>query len=267
LEEQVASLNMALAAAKNASAVVAAVKETAVDDANAAAGVAADCEYWKGEYQSLRGQLEQERELLNIARQDLVTLQRKKEIEAESLKREQAAAVLELQERIESLESQAVAPKRATDDEQQQRNALSNQVMRQQEQLSQAHGEVSALRTRLSAALNRATIAEAAAMEEAREPLRVVPFQRRKKAPTVTLKQALGGGGASVDFLDSFFSATSKILRHNPYARLLFVLYLAVLHLWTFALLVFHAHSSTAAIVPSHGPQAMMQASLQRKGP
>jgi hypothetical protein len=258
LEEQVASLNMALAAA-SATVVFSAVKETTMDDS-----AAADCEHWKGEYQSLRGQWEQERELLNAARQDLVDLQRKKEMQVESLKREQAAALVELQERIESLESQPV--KRTSEDEHQQRNALSSQVLRQQEQLSQAHGEISALRTRLSAALNRATIAEAAAMEETREPIRVVPFHRRKKAQTVTFKQALGGGGVSVDFLDSFLSATSKILRHNPYARLVFVLYLAILHLWTFALLVFHAHSSTVAIDPSHGPQAMMQASLQKKG-
>jgi hypothetical protein len=261
LEEQVASLNMALAAA-SATVVFSAVKETTMDDS-----AAADCEHWKGEYQSLRGRWEQERELLNVTRQDLVDLQRKKEMQVESLKREQAAALMELQERIESLESQPVAPKRTSEDEHQQRNALSNQVLRQQEQLSQTHGEMSALRTRLSAALNRATIAEAAAMEETREAIRVVPFHRRKKAQTVTFKQALGGGGVSVDFLDSFLSATSKILRHNPYARLVFVLYLAILHLWTFALLVFHAHSSTVAIDPSHGPQAMMQASLQRKGP
>lgn len=262
LEEQVASLNMALAAAKS-TAVAPTVKETARDDS---AGFAADCEYWKDEYESLRSQFEEERKHVCVARQDLVNLRRKKELEAENLKREHAGAISELQERIESLESNYIATKRSPEDEHQQK-ALSDQILRQQEQLSQANVELSALRTRLSAALTRATIAEAAA-EETREPIHIVPLQRRRKAHAVTLKQALGGGGTSVDVLDSFLAVTSKILRLNPYARLLFVLYLSILHLWTFALLVFHAHSSTVSTDPSHGPQAMIHAlSLQKQGP
>lgn len=261
LEEQLASLNMALASVKNA-AVIPAVNETA--STNNEAGLAADCEYWKGEHAVVQGLLEQEREQSVASRQEFLRFQSEKQVEIEDLKLGHAAAVVELRERIESLESQPSKPTKSSEAEYQHR-ALSNQILRQQEQLSQANVEMSTLRTRLSAALNRATIAEAVA-EDSREPIRVTSFPKRRKAQTVTLKQALGGGGKSVDFLDSFLAAASKILRSNPYARLVFVLYLAILHLWTFALLVFHAHASTSVIDPSHGPQSVVQASFRKNG-
>lgn len=263
LEEQLAALNMALASAKKTATIIPSSRETASNDGNDA-GLAADCEYWKGEHAVLQALLEQEREQLNASRQDLLKLHDEKHTEVEELKRENAAVVVELRERIESLENQSMESKKSADIEYQHRN-LSNQILRQQEQLSQANVEMAALRTRLSAALNRATVAEAAA-DDFREPIRLTAFPRRRKAQTVTLKQALGGGGQSVDFLDSFLAVTSKILRSNPYARLGFVLYLAILHLWTFALLVFHAHASTSAIDPSHGPQSLLQASLRKNG-
>ena len=44
----------------------------------------------------------------------------------------------------------------------------------------------------------------------------------------------------TVDGIDSFMVDTGSFMRHEPLARLGFVLYLMTLHLWTFALIAFH---------------------------
>jgi hypothetical protein len=56
-----------------------------------------------------------------------------------------------------------------------------------------------------------------------------------------------------------------KYLRRNPLARAGFIFYLILIHLWTFVLLFFHAHSFETTIpnnnfgtVP-HSPHAMLQ--------
>jgi hypothetical protein len=46
----------------------------------------------------------------------------------------------------------------------------------------------------------------------------------------------------SLDSLDAFLTQSGKFLRHNPVARLFFILYFLLMHLWTFALLFFHVH-------------------------
>uniref|UniRef100_A0A448Z5I5 Golgin-84 n=1 Tax=Pseudo-nitzschia multistriata TaxID=183589 RepID=A0A448Z5I5_9STRA len=71
--------------------------------------------------------------------------------------------------------------------------------------------------------------------------------------------------GQVVDQIDSFAASTGKYLRRNPLARAGFIFYLILMHLWTFVLLFFHAHSFDT--IPnssdighlSHGPQAVMQ--------
>ena len=63
------------------------------------------------------------------------------------------------------------------------------------------------------------------------------------------------------------FSVTGKYLRRNPIARAGFIFYLLLIHIWTFVLLFFHAHSfetthadfGAGAGVP-HGPHALMAA-------
>lgn len=59
---------------------------------------------------------------------------------------------------------------------------------------------------------------------------------------------------------------TGKYLRSNPIARAGFLLYLLLIHLWTFVLFIFHAHGFETVHgdfggggVP-HGPHALMQA-------
>lgn len=61
------------------------------------------------------------------------------------------------------------------------------------------------------------------------------------------------------------FVYSGKYLRKNPLARAGFIFYLILIHLWTFALLFFHAHSFDtergdlrSAIGASHGPHVLM---------
>ncbi len=72
--------------------------------------------------------------------------------------------------------------------------------------------------------------------------------------------------GMVIDGLDSFSVETGKYLRHNPLARGGFILYLLVLHLWTFAVLFLHTHRFEtvhgdfgAGRQFAHGPHALMQ--------
>mmetsp|Transcript_840 Transcript_840/g.1786 ORF Transcript_840/g.1786 Transcript_840/m.1786 type:complete len:785 (-) Transcript_840:73-2427(-) len=71
--------------------------------------------------------------------------------------------------------------------------------------------------------------------------------------------------GEVVDQIDSFAASTAKYLRRNPLARAGFIFYLILIHLWTFVLLSFHAHSfdtitnDISAGHFSHGPHALIQ--------
>mmetsp|Transcript_19145 Transcript_19145/g.53313 ORF Transcript_19145/g.53313 Transcript_19145/m.53313 type:complete len:785 (+) Transcript_19145:143-2497(+) len=71
--------------------------------------------------------------------------------------------------------------------------------------------------------------------------------------------------GEVVDQIDSFAASTGKYLRRNPLARAGFIFYLILIHLWTFVLLSFHAHSfdtitnDISAGHFSHGPHALIQ--------
>ena len=56
---------------------------------------------------------------------------------------------------------------------------------------------------------------------------------------------ALGCADAAqrVDALDKFALDTGRFLRYNPMARLLFLVYLIMLHLWALVVLAFHSHN------------------------
>ena len=47
----------------------------------------------------------------------------------------------------------------------------------------------------------------------------------------------------AVDTLDTFALETGRFLRYNPMARLMFLLYLVLLHLWAGFILALHSHS------------------------
>ena len=76
-------------------------------------------------------------------------------------------------------------------------------------------------------------------------------MRRRKKDMTSirdainlknTTNESIERVGKVIDGLDKFSVETGKFLRHNPLARWGFILYLVVLHMWTFAVLFFHTH-------------------------
>ena len=56
----------------------------------------------------------------------------------------------------------------------------------------------------------------------------------------------------------------------NPFARAAFVMYLMVLHLWTFVVIFFHAHNfediHRDTLDMPHGPDALMQNQLGAGG-
>ena len=47
----------------------------------------------------------------------------------------------------------------------------------------------------------------------------------------------------TIDAVDSFVLDTGAVLKQEPLARMFFLFYLCILHLWTFCLVIFHAHS------------------------
>lgn len=170
--------------------------------------------------------------------------------------------------------------------------SLSEEVLRQREKVSSSNSEISALKSRLKVALSRAAKAEEAAeatrnngdfVDVERAPTSGNGTRRRggshkssKTADGGSMRAALhldtlqGAGsqrvGKSLDALDKFLVESGKCLRYNPLARILFVVYLLMLHLWTFLLLFVHAHTFEnvhgdfgAGGMQAHGPHALMQ--------
>jgi len=261
------------------------------------------------ENENLRAQLEQEREQNEILRKELRSISNERAGEvalARNRQQRHDKEIADMSQQVANLRSELQDRKRessvrdlnekATNEDMKHVKTLSEEVVRQRTRLSECNSEISALRSRLHAALNRATVAEAAAEsaysnnDDAERGLsrRGAARNGRKKADAPSMRMALqidsfegsnsGGGqsiGKSLDVVDGFLTKSGKILRYNPIARLFFgtsllllqeiisasptvsenfakstscisfdisVLYLLLLHLWTFALLVFHAH-------------------------
>jgi hypothetical protein len=120
--------------------------------------------------------------------------------------------------------------------------SLSEELLRAREKMSSFSSEISALRTRLSVALNRATVAEAAAetplrgndsfdeMERAPDGGSRTIRRRRardRKSDAPSMRGALQvdgvrGVGKSLDAIDVFLAKSGEVLRFNPVARLFF---------------------------------------------
>mmetsp|Transcript_28181 Transcript_28181/g.40357 ORF Transcript_28181/g.40357 Transcript_28181/m.40357 type:complete len:727 (+) Transcript_28181:76-2256(+) len=147
-------------------------------------------------------------------------------------------------------------------------SSLSEQVLRQQSRIDNLSSENSALKSRLNSAVSRAeqaestlmTVSESAAKLDSDRlvapPLVVGRGRRRVRMPAsagsiraaFNIPHGRSGDrreqfGQFIDALDKWSLETGAMLRQNPFARGGFLLYLCVLHLWTFALLMFHAHS------------------------
>lgn len=167
---------------------------------------------------------------------------------------------------------------------------LTEQLVRQQEKMGQTTSELSALRNRLQVATARAQKAEEALTHAGSFDVESSPDsgnyggsgstmmrrRRRGQQEISSIRQAIHMNasrdenterlGKAIDAVDKFSVETGKYLRYNPLARGGFILYLLVLHLWTFVVLFLHTHKFEtvhgdfgAASNLAHGPHALMQ--------
>lgn len=151
--------------------------------------------------------------------------------------------------------------------------SLSVQLLRQQDTSDNFKSEILALKGRLQATTSRAEEAEKSLqMAQTSRPSggaassrlyemegggivggmrrRVKGGSRARNATSIRAALQMTPGRTSspimeqvaitLDALDSWMVETGSFLRHEPLARLAFMLYLITLHLWSFALVVFH---------------------------
>jgi chromosome segregation ATPase len=151
--------------------------------------------------------------------------------------------------------------------------SVSEQLIRSQEKNESSKSEILALQNRLQAANTRAQNAEQTLAVAAPPPTTSQMYQvegggvsygsgmrrrvkggREIRSSVRSIRSALNmnpgrvGEGAeqvaaTIDAIDSWVVDTGGFLRHEPLARLAFLLYLILLHLWAFCLVLFHAHS------------------------
>lgn len=152
-----------------------------------------------------------------------------------------------------------------------QMSLLSEQLMKQQNADQNSKQEIMALKARLQSASSRAESAENAlvtatsgrsafevdggtAFPGASMRRRVKGGRSRGPTNVRSIRTSLGirPGHANdgmeqvavtIDAIDAFLVDTGSLMKKEPLLRLGFVLYLCVLHLWSFCLVVFHASS------------------------
>jgi hypothetical protein len=226
-------------------------------------------------------------------------LQYDRQIADMSLTISKLQAILREAEKEPSGESGVLEPTKGNDDEMaNQIKLLSEEVLRLREKVANHNSESLTMKNRLRAAVDRATKADdelAAAVTstngndmydsmERAGPSSGNGLGRRRRTgaplPSGSIRSAMrlnpGQGerteqiGNVVDALDSFAVSTGKYLRRNAVARAGFIVYLLLIHIWTFVLLFFHAHSFEtehgdfgAGIGLPHGPHALMQQQQQ----
>jgi hypothetical protein len=226
-------------------------------------------------------------------------LQYDRQIADMSLTISKLQAILMEAEKATSGESGALQVTMGNDDEMaKQIKLLSEEVLRLRDKVANHNSESLAMKNRLKAAADRATKAEDElavavtstngndiydSMERA-GPSSGNGLGRRRRPgappPSGSIRSAMrlnpGQGerteqiGKVVDALDSFAVSTGKHLRRSPMARAGFIVYLLLIHIWTFVLLFFHAHGFEtehgdfgAGIGIPHGPHALMQQQQQ----
>lgn len=151
----------------------------------------------------------------------------------------------------------------------QQVASLSEQLIRQQGVAQNSKQEILTLKNRLQSATTRAESAENAlaatsthrnafdldggtAYGGATMRRRVKGGRSKGPSNVRSIRSSLGmnagrvGGGmeqvaVTIDAIDSFLIDTGSFMKQEPIARLGLVLYLCILHLWSFCLVVFHA--------------------------
>jgi len=255
------------------------------------------------ELESLKSQLGSEKQRVIIMQQELRDMSKERTLEATFARSKQHQfdrQIAEMSLQISKLESNlreahksggSVGKSGISDGNSRQLTELTEQVVRHQENMGRAKSEISALRNRLQVAVTRAENAE-----EALERLEAnnegdiesgsygAPvsgnggMRRRRKRNEVSIRSAINLSstsarnqnterlGKAIDTLDNFSVQTGKYLRYNPLARGSFILYLIMLHTWTFVVLFLHTHKFEtihgdfgAGHHLAHGPHALMQ--------
>eukprot|EP00934_Nitzschia_sp_Nitz4_P001069 Nitzschia sp. Nitz4//scaffold22_size323478//119997//122571//NITZ4_000523-RA/size323478-augustus-gene-0.196-mRNA-1//1//CDS//3329542983//1069//frame0 len=277
LERTIQELNAALVAAgsKAGSAMM-----TPTDDekAKSEAALKAHAQALEGELDLARSQLQLEKERCDALRNELkgttqeTVVMHSKHVEHRLQVAELESTISKLQAELTEAKKQAASNSKdnsasasKVDEETLQHvRELSEEVLRLREKLAGSSSESKTLRMRLQAATQRANKAEddlAAARTVSRSgsfddmERATGPTRRRKggaaNGSSMRSAMRLGSGqgerteqiGKVVDAVDSFAVTTGKYLRRNPLARASFILYLVMVHLWTFVVLFFHAHN------------------------
>ena len=178
----------------------------------------------------------------------------------------------------------------ADEELEQQVKLLSEEVVRLRDNLGNSSSELKTLKSRLQVALERASKAEeelasstalvgndmydsmergsgnrdsSSATARRRKP---VGYQSSTIRAAMRLTSAQGDRTEQlakvVDAVDDFAVTTGKYLRKNPVARAGFIVYLLLIHVWTFVLLFFHAHNFEALkaddMAMAVGPHALI---------
>jgi hypothetical protein len=255
------------------------------------------------EIESMRAQLEYEVQRATSLQSELEELSKERTQEATVSHQQQRShdrQLADLHRTVAQLESECRAYEEGTESTHKHGNhhskddlenlrqikQLSEEVLRQREKITNSSSELSALKSRLKAANDRASKAETS-LESAQnenggmhdvELADYSKIRRRRREPKVeTIRSALHLDslsqtksteqiGKALDGLDSFLVQSGKVLRYQPIARLFFILYLLMIHLWTFFLIFIHAHGfetvhgdfGAGQGVP-HGPHALMR--------
>jgi hypothetical protein len=300
LERTIANLGQALVKSRQGASSTKANGGTSSSDVNPA-----KLQNAEQEIAAMRTQLEYEVQRANSLQSELEDLSRERTQEAtvsHLQQRHHDRQLADLNVKVAQLESECRAYKEGTaesapkhgshhskDDIENLRQIkqLSEEVLRQREKITSISSELSALKSRLKAANDRASKAETlleSAQNENGGTMHDVELatggysqtiRRRRREPKVeTIRSALHLDsfsqnksteqiGKALDGLDSFLVQSGKVLRYQPLARLFFILYLVMIHLWTFFLIFMHAHGFDTDHSDSHGPHALLRTQVE----
>ena len=164
---------------------------------------------------------------------------------------------------------------------------LSEDLIRQKAKLQHSSTEVQTLRNRLKSALSRAEIAEKAAQAQSFDVeggsfavslqgsnmRQKYGVNSRKNVTSIRSAFRLDSGrgetkenlGKIVDVVDAIAIDAGSYFRSDPVARAVFLFYILILHLWTFFVVMYHAHGhlEPAANV---GPEELLKHSYRHAG-
>jgi hypothetical protein len=156
---------------------------------------------------------------------------------------------------------------------------LTHELVREQTYTGTLHAEIATLKSRLRDALDRADKAEMApkimmdpTMDVEMSPLHMKRRKRLGNTKTLSWKRPLPWArrgllandtfATIIESLDDAVLEAMGILRVNPLARIILLLYLGILHVWVLVLFLFHAHHSTAGSDGTHhGPHQLLRPS------